>query len=288
MSKDQRLAEYMKNWQETEPRELYQNFHKLDDTDKKKAYAFFVRGTEFRLSKEGLEKLTAAPKENERLIGISVVMGLSEFKPHTVNFVPILGLTYCKEKCKQCREHNDPYKCKDNIAYYYEFEDVKHNRKSYWGSDVDDGSSVVSLPFVDQVRNNWLDTASDQMADTVTSQSPEGLERVLSYQIADAGLDFFIANREFLTDLYIYPGVDLNKHTTADIAFIPVFGLKFQRLADTDTSSLFRKHGFGISWKINGEDEDDELFMDYSRPCPPTCVPPPPPPPGTGGDIYHE
>ncbi|GAB5522225.1 MAG: hypothetical protein Roseis2KO_00970 [Roseivirga sp.] len=273
MNKDKQLEGYLKNWQEAEPFDLYKNFHRLDDSGK---VAYFIRGTEFRLGEKGMEKLTT-PTPNEKLSGVALSIGLSDFKREKVNFIPILELTFCPDTCQNCEN------CEDKTTYYYELEDVKKKRKSYWGMDDYSGSSVVSLPFVDHVRNNWIDTTSEEIADTITSQSAKGLERVLLYQIVDAGLDFFAANREYLTGLNIYPGVDLNKNSVKDISFIPVFGLKLETLSNADTSTLFQRHGFGISWKINGEDEDDELFLDYSRPCPPTCVPPPPPPPGTGG-----
>lgn len=260
------LHEYLKRWQQAEPFDLYKNFHRLKEEDADLSY--FVRGIEFKLGKQGLAVLMGDKKGTD-LTGISLSFGLTEFDKKKVSFIPVLGLTFGT--------------IEDQETFYYQMEDVKSNEKPNWVTSNYDGSSVVSVPFVDRVRNNWIETGSEQIADTLTSQSYFGLERVLIYQIEGAGLDFFISNRAFLTDLYVYPGVDLNKNSVKDISFIPVFGLKFESLQTLDSSTLFRKQGYGISWKVN-DDDDDELFLDFARPCPPTCVPPPPPPPpGTGG-----
>lgn len=269
MSKDKKLEGYLKNWQEAEPRDLYQNFHKLDK--EKETASFFVRGTEFRLKQEGLEVLNGknAPKsiENSQLTRVNLWIGLSEFHKEKVSFTPILGLTF---------ENAD----NQSESFFYEMENVNPLRLR-----KPNDSSLLPLPFVEQVKKNWIETASDRMADTVTSQSAIGLERVLVYEITGGGLDFFIDNRKALTNLYLYPGVDLNKSSVEDISFISVFGLRFNDLLnDTSKDSLFKKSGYGISWTLKGDSglEEDELFLDYARPCPPTCPPPPPPPPGSG------
>ena len=266
-NKNKELLDYLNRWQKAEPFDLYKNFHKLTEEEKEGVF-YFIRGREFKLSKKGMKVLTKV-EENRPLKRINLWLGLTPFGTGKVSFIPILGLTF-EEKGVQ-------------HTFYYEMKDVKAEKKANSTIPNTDGSSVVSVPFVDRVRNNWLDTGSEQIADTLTSQSTEGLKRVLVYEIEGAGLDFFIAERQYLNALYVYPGVDLNKNSVADISFIPVFGLKFSDLQARDTNILFRKHGFGISWRVGRENEDDELYLDYSRPCPPTCHPLPPPPPGTGG-----
>ncbi|MCE7996565.1 MAG: hypothetical protein HEP71_31630 [Roseivirga sp.] len=268
MSKDKKLEGYLKNWQEAEPDDLYKNFHKLDK--EKQTASFFVRGTEFKLGQEGLEVLNGqkTPKsiEKSELTRINLWIGLSDFHKETIGFTPILGLTF---------ENAD-----QSESFFYEMGNVNPLllRKP-------DDSSLLPLPFVEQVKKNWIETTSDQMTDTVTSQSAIGLERVLVYEITGGGLDFFIENRKALTNLYLYPGVDLNKSSVEDISFISVFGLRFNNLLkDTTKDSFFRRSGYGISWTLKKESglDEDEVFLDYARPCPPTCPPPPPPPPGSG------
>ena len=260
---DKKIQKEVLRWQDAEPFDLYKNFHELYKEDNESHY--FVRGTDFYLSDEGLAALTDG--ENGVLKRVDLWFGLKKFEKKDITFAPILGLTFDKDGVEK--------------SSFYHMLPTPMEKRVKLNLNSTEGSSVISVPFVDEVRNNWIDTTSEQIADTLTSQSVEGLKRIVVYQIDGAGLEFLSTNREMLTGFKMYPGVDRNKSTPANISFITVFGLQFSTLQDTARDVLFDSSGFGISWKIGGDsgEDDDELFLDFSKPCPPTCWPPPPPPP---------
>ncbi len=145
-------------------------------------------------------------------------------------------------------------------------------------------SEFVPGIFKEMIQDNWnkldimnIDDLFIAQARTDDGVSLNQMVRVHEFIINEDMIEFINAiNREIETGssplisepniqkIRMYPGVDMNKFGNKElISFTPVLG--FGHLQDPN--GVLNKHGVL-------EVTQKETFIEYSRPCPPTCKPP--------------
>jgi len=122
---------------------------------------------------------------------------------------------------------------------------------------------IIPEIFKNMVHNNWIQTDMHLIDDLFIAQTDKGLVRVRSFIIEDVTpaintLRSDVNNK--IVGITLYPGVDMNKFgNNTLISFTPVLGFKTEQILGT-------LHYRGVL-----EVKSKELFVEYTRPCPPTC-----------------
>ncbi|KZS39688.1 hypothetical protein AWE51_08535 [Aquimarina aggregata] len=133
------------------------------------------------------------------------------------------------------------------------------------------GSNRVPEIFKHMVWKNWDQVEMHHIDDLFHCTNKENQEkntdkecivRVRSFEITGADIIKAINDKkEIINEIILYPGIDMNKFNTKEmISFTPVLGIK---------PNLFETSGTNKMGLI--ESNDDETFIEYSLPCPPTC-----------------
>lgn len=235
------FTERVSRWQAAEPGELAPNFHALEsggsDIDMQ-----FVKATEFILS--DLDMLKALDI-NEMFLW----MALNEFSKYTISFQPILEVVHSVGTGETARS-------------YLEFDT---------GMMDTNGTEPVPTPFVRNVTALWRDLESDKLPDVFVTTNIEGIRRVRYFMIEGIGLDLIKTLLPKSTMMRIIPGVDLTKKAfREEVLFVPIINLQIPNLKETGLDTAHHNDLHGVGWSVNDGDDDD-VFFDYSKPCPPVC-----------------
>ena len=121
------------------------------------------------------------------------------------------------------------------------------------------GSQYVPGIFKDMIHKNWEEVEMSLVDDLFTSKPRRRpMERVLFYIVTPGLINPFLGN---IGALKFYPGLDQNKFQYKDmVSFTPVIGI---------TPSTPIKNAF-LTDALRGP--GGEVYIEYSRPCPPTCA----------------
>ena len=240
------VYDYMtRQWQEEELLQLANHFHKLEDNSGQ--YARVKRFDMIDVSGFNLET---------SLVSMEIKLGLLDSSKRQVTFRPLLEI----------------YR-KNGESMTYLFEPVTNgidqsaSNKFY--------SEPVPAPYKNMVWGNWNDIDTNLIDDLFVAQAvnetgkdtvEKRMERVHSFIVDGSGLDVIKSLIGNITSFYIYPGVDLNKQSKIDkVTFTPIIGMVHPSAKKGNGSYFFSSMGaveFGES----------ETYVEYSRPCPPTCV----------------
>ncbi|WP_299221678.1 hypothetical protein [uncultured Aquimarina sp.] len=240
------FEEYTNNWMEEEVLLLARHFHKLNHTKGQ-----FKRVDSFIAGQLGVDILNAV-----KPFGIEVFriyMSLDGESKDEFTFIPIIYLLL-----KDGLEITFPLipKGRDELV------------PGTTEQTVNSGGQIVPGIFKEMITQNW-DIFDVNLIDDLfvaVDSDTRGRLRVDFYEISGDLLTFI--NDKILgniKDFTLYPGVDMNKFQNKNlISFTPTIGIVPQ---ETIMTEIMSRHSV---IEIPKEDSG-EIFMEYLRPCPPTC-----------------
>ncbi|UOB19123.1 hypothetical protein [Abyssalbus ytuae] len=124
-------------------------------------------------------------------------------------------------------------------------------------------TEFVPATFKEMICKNWDDSEIHIIDDLFTVKKQQTLQRVLFYHTSDNIISFI--NTELLgniKDIILYPGIDMNKFQYKEmISFTPVLAFKQKEKKNYNTGLI------GVIESVL----NDEVFIEYLTPCPPTC-----------------
>ncbi len=137
------------------------------------------------------------------------------------------------------------------------------------------GSAKVPEIFKEMIWKNWDQVEMHQIDDLFhccyheeqkklddqgDRRDMEYVVRVEYFLLSSDIVDVIDKNKKQIQEITLYPGIDMNKFNHKHlISFTPVLGIK-----PPLTIGTMAKMGLM-------ESNDGETFIEYSRPCPPTC-----------------
>lgn len=229
-----------RRWKTEDVMTLANHFHKLcPNTHQHK------RVHHFKMSAENVQRFSDFDEVKE----INIAMALSEERNRSAfTFYPILEITLINEDRKKYLSLS-PMEAPEFIP-----------------TPVD--SDIVPGIFKEMISANWHNLEAGLIDDLFLAKKkteegePLEMVRVHHFKISPKMIQHInLLRAEGLHGIYLYPGVDLNKFgDKAHISFTPILGLKHN---ERETTTL-DQHGVIESGRT-------ETFIEYSRPCPPTC-----------------
>ncbi|QHI38327.1 hypothetical protein IMCC3317_37180 [Kordia antarctica] len=132
-------------------------------------------------------------------------------------------------------------------------------------------SEVVPEVFKNMISKNWDEVDFHLIDDLFTARKKEELNRVvvestvrvLYFQISTDIINHVIKELTEIKGITLYSGIDMNKFSDKyQISFTPVLGFQHGNIDAGDFT-------FGLKSIV--EFSKGEVFIEYSRPCPPTC-----------------
>ena len=240
------FSDSVERWQSAEPMELNANFHALQHQgsplakDAPDLNQQFVQVDSFTMSKDDLDEL-----KNQEIHAMFLWMALDDFDRKKFTFQPILEIE------------------NDKGRFYYGFD-----RAPYTGFE---DTQVVPTPFVKNTRAVWRQMNTDDIANVFINEDATGAKRVRYFMISDPGLGHIKSLLKDASVFQVLPGIDLNKETQADdVLFVPIIHIAVGDLSATSLAGSHDAHLHGFGWSVN-DNFDDNIFFDYTRPCPPVC-----------------
>ncbi|WP_103864392.1 hypothetical protein [Aquimarina sp. I32.4] len=235
---EETFIKYTNLWKRADVLELTHHFHKLD-----KSIGQYERVYYFAVNEKDITRFNAI----EQIKTFKIYMALKEGHKESFTFFPIFEVVDTSDK-----------------KYYFEL--VAH-QKPKKGVQKDEtaqlGSEIVPAIFKDMISENWQKVEMSLIDDLFTVKTAEKpMERVLFYSVTPDLINPYLPGN--VKELKLYPGLDMNKFQYKDmISFTPVIGLTPKLPIE---NNLYR---MGIL-----ESDGNEVFIEYSTPCPPTCPPP--------------
>ncbi|WP_299243753.1 hypothetical protein [uncultured Aquimarina sp.] len=237
---------YINNWATEEVLLLARHFHKLNDTKTQ-----FERVDRFTAGPSGVDILNAVKPYGIEIFRI--YMSLDGESKDDFTFIPIIylllkdGLEIAFPLIPKGRDKLNPGVIEET---------------------VNSGGQIVPGIFKQMITQNW-DVFDVNLIDDLfvaVDSDTRGRLRVDFYEINGDLLTFIndsiLGNIE---DFTLYPGVDMNKFQNRNlISFTPTIGIVPKETVITD---IISRHSIIEIPKGEG----GEIFMEYLRPCPPTC-----------------
>ena len=236
----------VERWQKAEPVELSANFHALKSQGAPTANApdlnkQFVQVDSFTMDEDDLKHL-----KKQKIEAMFLWMALDDFDRDKFTFQPILEI-----------------ETKNGKRLYYDFESAPY--------DVFANTQEVPTPFVKNTRAVWRQMNIDNIANMFINEDATGPKRVRYYMFTGNGLKQIIDLIQYANKFQIFPGIDLNKETEPeDVLFIPIVHIAVPTIKVTPLANAHEAHLHGFGWSVN-DDLDDNIYFDYTRPCPPVC-----------------
>lgn len=227
----------IKNWEEEDVMQLANHFHKIDT-----AKGQFERTSEFVMALKDVEKFEKLRAVIEEM---RIYLALDTKDKEKQTFFPVLRI-----------------KDDDNVLHFFKLYAVDLR-----SIDLTKSAEVPEL-FKNMICKNW-DAIDMHLIDDLfmaKQQQVNGFEttaRVLHYQIDKKIVDSIIKKLPEIKGITFYSGIDMNKFSDKkQISFTPVLGFQHDILTADDVP-------FGLKNIV--EFSKRETFIEYSRPCPPTC-----------------
>ncbi|AXG69727.1 hypothetical protein KORDIASMS9_01954 [Kordia sp. SMS9] len=233
------FSEAIERWAYEDMLQLAHHFHRLN---KKKAQ--YERTSNFVMNKENdvptFDSIRASMKR------LRIYMALDANDKEKFTFFPILEV-----------------QTDDGKTHYFKLYAVEGVRSSFQPLEV------VPKLFKDIIAKNWdvidLNLIDDLFVATKKNEHNfDEVVRVKYYEVKKEMITNVIQELPKIKGITLYSGIDMNKFSDkTQISFTPVLGFQFDEPEDTDDYS------FGL--KSIMEFTKGEVFLEYSRPCPPTC-----------------
>ncbi|WP_459210128.1 hypothetical protein [Aquimarina rhabdastrellae] len=236
----QELKKNIKKWKEADIQTLSKHFHRLNTLAKGDIH--FERVNKFVMQEDDIVRF----REYQATIkGIKIHLALQKNNKKKFTFFPILEAILDsgqEEYFKLIPKKN-----------------TTENSRAY--------SAIVPGIFKEMIVKNWEEIENHLLDDLFIAETNKELKRV-HYFVIDQAIVSLINKFEDIEAITLYPGVDMNKFNTKQmISFTPVLGILHKK--STETLQMFiPSHGL---LEFENEGEKEEIFIEYSRPCPPTC-----------------
>ncbi|WP_299313301.1 hypothetical protein [uncultured Aquimarina sp.] len=246
-------SEKIQRWQEEEVLLLARHFQRLNETKGKPFSGHYTRTNYFQMKQQDVDTLNGL-KDEKTIQSIKTHLALEVEDKKQFTFVPIIEVDVVGTLGNLFFSLVPSYK-----------EPLQPNQNGTVG-DVDNGGALVPGIFKEMILTNWNNLEDNLVDDLFVAVDTKARqrERVNYYLIENTDIitlfnDALIGNiKEFI----LYPGVDMNKFLKRDmISFTPVIGITPKIEVKTDI----------ISRHAVVEFTEDEIFIEYSSPCPPTC-----------------
>ncbi len=223
------------NWQRADVLQLTHHFHRLDPTQGQ-----YERVNYYSMRKNDVKRIN----EIKEIKSFKMYMALHKGTKEHFTFFPIFEIVdQDGKKHKFGLEPNSKPK---------EINPIEKDQTRL-------GSEYVPGIFKDMIHKNWEEVEMslvDDLFTVVPQRRP--MERVLFYIVTPDLINPFLGN---IGALKFYPGLDQNKFQYKDmVSFTPVIGIT----PGTPIKNVF------LPDTLRGP--DGEVYVEYSRPCPPTCV----------------
>jgi len=238
----------VQRWRQEHVLHLAEHFHEFDSKTGQ-----HTRVRQYRLKEDDVKTVQGIWSE---ITQMAIHLALRKKTPdeNTITFVPILTLQTNKE-----------------LTFEMEVSAESTAEAKNLKGDVMK-SSFVPQPYVDMVTENWRTMDFHLLDDLFSVQNKNIPERVMSYHITGniikqlAQLD-----GKNLVEINLYLGVDMNKFSKTTLpSFTPVYGFKFKEASTIDLVRFFQTL---TCYKRDDISKMEEIFIQYSSPCPPTCPP---------------
>lgn len=228
----------IERWAQEDVLQLANHFHKLNINNNQ-----FERTSYFTMNSDDV-KIFQAMKES--ITDLRIYMALKEQNKEAHTFFPVLRVT-------------------DDKGKHTFFELIS-------GDEVGTPSSIkaefVPELFKNMISKNWDAIDINLIDDLFTARKIEDTDfevtvRVKYFKICTEIINV-IKEIELINGITLYSGIDMNKFPDKyQISFTPVLGFQYQK---QDTSNLT----FGLK-SILEFNKGNEVFVEYTSPCPPTC-----------------
>ncbi|WP_299182264.1 hypothetical protein [uncultured Aquimarina sp.] len=247
-------AEKIERWQQEEVLLLARHFQRLNETKGRPFSGYYTRANYFQMDAGDVAILNNLKGDGKIIKRIKTHMALDVEDKKNFTFVPIIEI--------------DLVDTIDNLFFNLvpKYKEPVEPIQNGTIGDLDTGGVLVPGIFKEMILTNWNnleDNLIDDLfvaVDTKTRQR----ERVNYYVIDNTGIidfvnDILLGN---IKDFILYPGVDMNKFHKRDmISFTPVIGITPE---DNIVTEILSRHALL-------EFTEEEIFIEYSSPCPPTC-----------------
>lgn len=249
-------AHEIERWQQEEVLLLARHFQRLNETKGKPFSGHYTRANYFQMTPEDVTKLNNLKNvEGKTIKRIKTHMALKIEDKKSFTFVPIIEVDLV-----------------DTLKNFFfslvpKYKEPAQPIQNGTDGNLETGGVLVPGIFKDMILNNWNnleDNLVDDLfvaVDTKTRQR----ERVNYYLINNTDIINLINDSLLgkIKEFILYPGVDMNKFHKRDmISFTPVIGILPE---DKIKIEIISRHGVA-------EFTDNEVLIEYSRPCPPTCT----------------
>ncbi|MDH7446207.1 hypothetical protein [Aquimarina sp. 2201CG14-23] len=240
-------SDNIKRWEQEEVLLLARHFQRLNDGTKSSG-SYYTRTNRFVMSDNDLKCLNKL----KDITSIRIYMSLEKEDKTKFTFCPIIKITTTSRK--------HPY-CFSLIPEFDKPRPLRMNNES-----VNGGGRLVPGIFKEMILTNW-NNVEDNLIDDLFVAKDEGTRSLMRVNFFDVSSDIVLHlfNGTFHNNVarfIMYPGIDMNKFQNRNmISFTPVLGIVPKKKVQTE---IISRHGFA-------EFGDEEIFIEYSTPCPPTC-----------------
>ncbi|WP_271782566.1 hypothetical protein [Aquimarina algiphila] len=237
-------------WCREDVLKLAHHFHKFEKTKGQ-----YHRVARFDMKQGNLEEFKAIGKIEK----LTVFLSLKEGYREKLTFSPILKVIYDGNKSKE-------YELKPKTKL-----DIEQERIEKGGGKI--ATEIVPDTFKEMICKNWEDAEIhiiDDLFHCWGKKDPEDEESIIRVERfeVDRMVEYIDGLRNSLLGVSLYPGIDMNKFNKKNmISFTPVLGFQMDGSQHKEKSELGLKGVFELA--------SNEIFAEYSRPCPPTCIDPP-------------
>lgn len=230
------FAKSTNRWKDADVLQLTKHFHKLERNKGQ-----YERVNYFKMSEKNVERFN----QIEEIKTFKIHLALKDNYKEKFTFFPIFETIDIHGK--KLRFDLEPFQKPKPKKSESEIERL--------------GSEIVPAIFKEMIHDNWEDVEMSLVDDLFTVKTKgKPMERVIFYEVTADLINPYLPNN--IKELKLYPGLDMNKFQHKDmISFTPVIGLTPYKPVE---GTLYRA---GIL-----ESDGNEVFIEYSKPCPPTCT----------------
>lgn len=233
-------------WAKEDVLQLAHHFHRFTDTKQ------FKRVGKFSIQPDDLEVLNKNLKDVSKM---TICLALEERDIHKQTFFPILKVTYF-----------------ENDEDYYKLIPAQAGSVDILQKEaVGTNSAEVPKIFKDMIHSNWNGIEFNLIDDLFIANKEGAPVRVLEYIIGTNVIETVIKKLNNIVGVTFYMGVDMNKFQNREaISFTPVLGFKYTKTPALQAKfAIYEALEFGPFSAL--QNDFGEVFIEYSRPCPPTC-----------------
>ncbi|GAA4273377.1 hypothetical protein U6A24_20695 [Aquimarina gracilis] len=236
-------------WIEEDILKLANHFHKLKWNERTTSNQY-SRVKEFTMEGPGVNRFNEIKKE---ITELKLHLALKEENKNEYTFYFILGY-------KRGSDHEEYIKLVPDPV-------------SPMKIKTEGGANVPKI-FKDMIAKNWDEIGNHLIDDLFIAEEEDSTNRVrVNYYCIDNPMVEYIKGLGEIRAITLYPGVDMNKFNNKKmISFAPTLGFKLVNSKTQENQDAFRLKGvLEMVSTITSNSRETERYVEYLRPCPPTC-----------------